>query len=185
LMIDQAKADDEKDKVLVTFHTRRGNPSFSSAYEYRLFQLLPILKEIDPDRAETLLRDHQHLLATLKELPDGLQSLWKNPEPGETVSMGVRRGDYPPVSASDMLDQQLFEALERREEQIRGEADKDPRAALADAATLPLKFDNAPGRGSPRADMLSKIAWNAVASNPSVARDALDELQKVIDNLSG
>jgi hypothetical protein len=148
------------------------------------FQLLPILKEIDKDRAETLLGGQQHLQATMQALPDGPQSRWKTPEPGETLSMGIRRGNFPPASASDQVDQQLFEALERREEQIRGEADKDPRAALADAATLPLKIDNTPARGSPRADMLGEIAFHTVASNPSVARDALGELLKVIDNLS-
>lgn len=186
-MLDKAKADDEKeDKALVTLQSKRGNASFSSAYEYRLFQLLPMLKEIDKDRAETLLRDQQNLRATMQVLPDGPQSLWKTPESGETLSMAVRRGDFPRESASDQLDQQLFEALERREEQIRKEGIKDPRAALTDAATLPLKFDSAPWRGSPRANMLLEIAFTAMmkAGNPSAARDVLDELQKVVDNLS-
>jgi hypothetical protein len=119
----------------------------------------------------------------MQALPDGPQSLWKTPEPGETLSMAVRRGDFPRESVSDQLDQQLFEALERREEQIRREAVKDPRTATTDAATLPKKFDNASWPGSPRANTLLEIAFTAWARNPSAARDALDELQKVVDNL--
>ena len=48
--------------------------TFGSVYQYRLFELLPVLRELDPSKAEQLSNDPQ-VQAQLNKYPSGLQSL--------------------------------------------------------------------------------------------------------------
>ncbi len=54
-------ADPNAKPVRVTMSYQGGSAAFSSMYEYQLFELLPVLRQIDPEYADSLLRDHQAL----------------------------------------------------------------------------------------------------------------------------
>ncbi len=61
-VLKQAKesADPNANAVGVTLGYRDGGESrLSSMYDYRLFQLLPVMRQIDPAYAESLLKDHE------------------------------------------------------------------------------------------------------------------------------
>lgn len=72
---DPANADQNREvRVGVTASSANGSVSFANFYEFRLFQLLPILKATDPTRAEALLRENAQRGATLAKYPNGQNS---------------------------------------------------------------------------------------------------------------
>ena len=53
----------------------KGSVVLNSAYALRLFQLLPVLEELDKDKAEALLHEQTEVAEQLKTYPKGMQSL--------------------------------------------------------------------------------------------------------------
>ena len=53
----------------------KGSVVLNSNYALRLFQLLPILQELDKDKADALLRDQTEVADQLRTYPRGMQSL--------------------------------------------------------------------------------------------------------------
>jgi hypothetical protein len=152
-----------------------------NVYQYRLFELLPILRELDPSKAEQLSNDPQ-VQARLSKYPNGLQSLdptvrdtpmRKGEEPG--MQVGVRRG------AKVVQDSHSAEIYQRQENEILKQAGDEPRQAIATAATLPVQA----GHTVPRSETLLSIAQVGWKKNPSASKEALeqmaDSLKKGVD----
>jgi hypothetical protein len=154
-----------------------GSVALKSPYELRLFQLLPVLEELDKDKAESLLRDDTELQAQLKKYPKGMQSLTSQ---GNIYSYGVTDEDSP-KGAEGMATQQVGEQVRQRMMEIVKESEKNPEHALADATGLPVQ---GPSEDSPRAQMLVEIAKGAAKKRPSVAKSALGEILKIEDQLT-
>ena len=173
----------------LTFSGDAGTVALSSQYQYRLFQLLPVLQELDEPKAESLLRDNPDLQALLGRFPKGLQAVEPDyelhpPKEGETpiVRMIVSSGNTPPAAINALAVQAELE-IHSRERQIAAETGTDPRQALAEAMSLP----DVPPEGaqnSPRARALLRIAKQLGKNNPSVAKDALGEARKSLTHIS-
>jgi hypothetical protein len=187
-VLSEAKSD-KAEPLHMSMTSSKGSIALDSAYELRLFQLLPVLEELDKSRADALLRDNTQMQDELKRFPNGMQSL--NPphdassgnKEDNRVSTMVSLGndDNNSAQASQMAARQEVEsAIQRRETAVVGEAEKDPKQALADALTLPLTSD----KGSPRANALISIARAASHKDAMVARSALDEVVKLEDQLT-
>jgi len=71
-VLDAAKSQDSH--VHYSMASSKGTLQLNSAYEFRLFQLLPVLEELDKDKAESLLRDDLALQERLKKYPEGMDS---------------------------------------------------------------------------------------------------------------
>lgn len=145
----------------------KGAVSLGSAYELRLFQLIPALNELDPPRAERLLEGHQDIQLMLKKYPDGMRSLIPDPLPGQPprppVSM-MLSADAPKERQDKVLD------MLSRTAQAGSLADQsasDPQKALAQA----LAIDD-PAR---RSATLMRIAMKNAKNDPAIAHKALDE----------
>ena len=146
-----------------------GSVMLNSAYELRLFQLLPVLQELDKDKAEELLRDNAETKAKLAKYPQGMQSLTSQ---GNVYSYGISDLDAP-QAASGVAQDQAQAQIRERVEQIIKESEKDPAQALTDALGLPAQANS---YYSPRAEALVRIAESTVKKKPSVAKSALDEV---------
>ena len=171
-----------------TFSGDAGTVALSSEYEFRLFQLLPALQELDQPQAEGLLRDNPEVKALLDRFPQGLQTVQPDYQlhplkpglPPPIFSSTVSSTDAPPV-AINALAIQAQQEIRAKEEAVAAKADTDPRQAVADAMSLPLI---APGAGaygeefSPRARTLLAIARKSGNKNRDVTRNALDELRR-------
>ena len=157
-------------QMQITVGAQKGAASFRSIYEYQLFELLPIVRALDPERAQRLLQDNRDLQAALKQYPDGLQSL--DPKRGMPQSMMMRVADSGGSAAND----RYAAELQRRTEQILAQADKDPKQALAATMSLP-DFHNT------RAMALLRLAGTLRKGHPSYARDTLEELLKIVPSI--
>ena len=70
-VLDEAKSNSEQ----ISVGSRNNKASFSSAYEYRVFELLPVLRELDSDEADRVIRESTEGQAQLNQFPNGIQSL--------------------------------------------------------------------------------------------------------------
>jgi hypothetical protein len=144
-----------------------------------VFELLPILRQLDNDEADKLLQSSQQAQFQLKEFPNGIQSLDPGigdtaPKEGELVrNLGGSVGGLN--RASDETNQ-ATQAVNVRVQEIYRMAKDNPRQAIAAASTLP----DAVGAGFrvelPRAQAYLGIASVFMEKSPSTTREALEQM---------
>jgi hypothetical protein len=90
------RAKDQTGSSHIDIASDKGTQEFSSFYEYRLFELLPILRQLDPRRAESLLNESETLKSILAKYPNGMQSRIGLPlENGYDPEVGLDPGTTP------------------------------------------------------------------------------------------
>jgi tetratricopeptide (TPR) repeat protein len=137
-----------------------------SAYEYRLFQLLPVLQQIDPSRAEGLLKDNRDVAGQLDKYPTGTQAFNSDDKdsPGTSMTMSV---------AAPSMQDDTPSAFERhRFAAIVADAGKHPQDAIASAALLSPDM---------ALDVYMAVARKNVTSDTSSARQGLAKALEVVD----
>ena len=179
-ILDESRSDTEQ----ISLNSASGRISFNDLQQYRRFELLPVLRELDATEAEKLLNASQQAQAQLQKFPNGMQSLdptirdtplKKGEESGiSSVSMGVQ-GQLGPM----LQQQQTAEAYDTRMAEISHLAEDNPRQAIAKATMLPASD----GATAPRAQALLDIARIALKKNPSAARDALEQVPESLKNV--
>src|SRR5215471_3081929 len=155
----------------------KGSVVLNSDYDLRLFQLLPILEELDNDKAEALLREQTEVAQQLKTYPKGMQSF-----KSEKTSPSYGFTDNGSGVGEAAAKQQIAAQMQERIREILEEADTDPSGALARALTLPVHgtFESS----SPRSDVLLGIAEKTAAKKASVCKSALNEFSTIQDQLT-
>jgi hypothetical protein len=171
----------QSNKSGISLGSGSNRASFNSEYQYRVFELLPVLRELDSDQADRLVRDSPEAQNQLKDFPNGIQSLNpairdSPPEKGEKTSTGGMVG----MGIAPMLQQaKITEAYESRIAEIVRVAESNPKQAIEAASGLP----NSAGTVAPRAEALLKIAQVTMTKNPSAAGDALEGMSESLRNV--
>lgn len=168
----QAEKESNDSNPVISIASSKGAVQFNSTYTYRLFQLVPILKTIDPEEAEKLVKEQSDVQTLLGKYPQGMASVSGDPTGAGmsgtsfSFSSGSKsgRGGGGPDPAT-LLDMQ-------REAQISKEAEDHPQDALANAAML-----QAPNLKTSAYVSIARLAWK---KNPGIARQAL---QKAADSV--
>lgn len=165
-------------KEALTLNGSSGNVGFSSERDYRVFELMPILKQLDNDEADKLLQSSLQAEFQLKQFPNGIQSL--DPaiddtvsKEGETVHFGGSIGGS--VEDSEGTDRTL-QVVNARLQEIGRMAEENPRQAIAGVATLPQSVGPGWWLEFPRAQAYVAIARTVMKKNPSAAKDALEKM---------
>lgn len=182
-LLDSAREESAEDfHMEVSVKSKSGALSFGSLYQYRLFQLLPALRDLDPQRADTLLKESSQVNSALQDHADGLQSLSPNytdpqlKDPSLTFVYSIKDG--PPAGSPRSSDILGTLQLEVRADQILQAAAKDPSSALEDASGFP---DQLFGNRAMKAELLMGIADAAFKEHESVSFDALHQLGKLVE----
>jgi hypothetical protein len=166
----------------LTLNGASGNVGFSNEHDYRVFELLPILRQLDNDEADRLLQSSQQAQFQLKQFPNGIQSL--DPSIGDTVpkkgepvhNLGGSIGGLDRGGASEM--DQVLNAANARVQEIVRMAGDNPRQAIAAAATLPEEVGPVWRLEFPRAQAYLGFARAVIMKNSSAAQDALEEMME-------
>lgn len=164
-LLKQAKTGDA-----IVMNSPQGTTTFT-AYQFRLFQVLPAMKAIDPIHAEALLRDESQTAELLSKYPQGQQSLdpWlrdtpmKDGEKQETTYAYVRNPSTVPGLANRMEYNRTMEAFSAAAEQ-------DAASAIANATRIPDP--------ATRLRVLVGIARKCQSGNPAAAKNAVREALK-------
>ncbi|MBI2682468.1 MAG: hypothetical protein HYX26_04500 [Acidobacteriales bacterium] len=176
-LLDQAQAGDEKRKPIISISGNDKGVSFRSMYEYRLFQVLPAVRALDPSRAEKLVQDNQLARQWTQQYPQGMATISPHflPNPPSDEEQRNNRLSFDISDSADNMPVGEDEgALNARIREIVKSAEKNPRQALAATQTLP---------GMYRADALDSLANALLKKDPMVAKDAALELVKAVEGL--
>jgi hypothetical protein len=73
LVLKNSQAAEQKARITLTLKNYSGEVNLESPYKMRLFELLPVLRELEPSKARELERD-QAMRDALTKYPNGLQS---------------------------------------------------------------------------------------------------------------
>jgi hypothetical protein len=171
----------------VTLNAASGTVGFSNMHDYRVFELLPILKELDSDEADRLLQSSPQAQLQLKQFPNGIQSL--DPAIGDTPSLPKegepvhRLGGAIRMLPGRLSTNPVLSATHARMREIRLMAEENPQQAIAAAATLPESVDRF-SWDFPRADTYLRIAGTVMKKNPTAAKDALEAMARSLEHTS-
>ena len=178
----QAKAQVEKNSGMhISMASSKGAVEFNSYYEYRLFQLLPVLRELDESGAKKMVEDYQQVQTLLAKYPQGTGSLNSSDDPNETNfgMMSVTDGRGPlggGGGGAGARRPQMPSPLEMQQlSKIAADAIEHPQDALADVPAIP--------RPELRAQAYQLIARNSWQKNASVARQSLEKLLDLVPQL--
>ena len=162
--------------MAISMMSGSGGVQFNSMYEFRLFQLLPVLKQLDASEAEKLVKESQAVQGMLDKYPDGMNSI-SPPNasanagggPSNAMSMGFSSsgggGGRGPGGPNPMLMQQVLKIIQ--------DAAKHPEDALANAEAIQDK--------NLRGQAYMGIAQVNAKTKPSVTKQALE---KVMDGIA-
>src|SRR5207247_4664627 len=95
----------QSDKSPITLLSASADASFNNAYEYRLFEVLPILRELDDAEADKLLETSVQDRTQLQQLPNGVQSL--DPTIRDTALKNGERSDMRGMVGTQSLGHML------------------------------------------------------------------------------
>lgn len=158
----------------------KGMLNFSSIYELRLFELMPIIRELDSAHAEALLREHAEVRNSILEHPNGLNSLddkFDKPlDPKDDSIPAII--DMGRVYDAPMQTDQAY--ILQEEARIQDLADRNPKQALAEVYTLPELNQSG---SHPRMNLFYLVAERTINKDPSVCRTALSEIRKSVSSL--
>ncbi|HEX6880117.1 MAG TPA: hypothetical protein VF135_07120 [Terriglobales bacterium] len=184
VVLDGARKDAEKQSsfggMTYSIASAQGAVQLNSVYQYRLFQLLPTLRTIDPEQADRLLREQNDVQTLLAKYPQGMNSV--APDRGKDGPGGPGgpsfmigpgpRGDGSGPGPGGMNPLEMQKAAK-----IAADAEKHPQDSLANAGSIQDP--------SIRTSAYMSIAQATWKKQPSVARQALDKAADTIDKLSG
>jgi hypothetical protein len=180
VILDKAKKEGEKQSKdsspTISIASAKGAVQFNSIYNYRLFQLLPVLRTIDPEEADRLLKEQNDVQTLLGKYPEGMASVSGDPTGAGKSNTSFSfnsggssgRGGSGPDPAA-LLDMQ-------REAQVNKQAEEHPQDAMANAATL-----QAPNLKTSAYVTIARQTWK---KNPSLARQALEKAVDSVDKMN-
>ena len=160
------KGDANAGNVNVQLGYDSGAVQFKSIYDYRLFSVLPVLEQIDPEKAKKLLKESQDVSTFASKYPEGANSLSKNGRPN---SIMLNTGK------SATLDKDSPNAMEeQRSSQIVADSAVHPNDALANVAALSPPYALRAYIGIARAN---------VKKNSSATESALGKAQDLLSRV--
>jgi hypothetical protein len=166
-----------KETRAVTFSmaSDKGTVTFASAYQYQLFQFLPILEEIDSSAAGQYLKKYRELAAQLASYPEGTNSLLATPSGTATQKLKLGAGvtysvtRNPQANDPYVADMQLVQKLTAEAES--GHA----QDAVANVPTI--KTPNLRGAA------YHNIARATMKDHPTIARECMSKMLDIGDKL--
>jgi beta-lactamase regulating signal transducer with metallopeptidase domain len=151
--------------------TSKGTASFSSRQDRELFDIMHVVKALDPKRADEILQKRPELRAAVERFPLGMDSM--RGDQSEIIAISVRDGASRDPKA-DAEQQGLALASSRAAEAVQA-ARKDPQRALALAKTIPIPAVQVGALGS--------IVRAAGDKDPATAKSVLDQVSRLLDDI--
>lgn len=170
VLLSDAEKRDSKQITSIPVSAPQGSFTFANAYQYRVFQVIEILREIDERQAKRLLEENPAVARALAQIPTSamIQDPVLNSDSAQNDSGGAQNLELA----------NFAEQIEARESEIIRKAKEDPKGAFARTAELPIMHPQVP-EVSPRGDALDAIARLSVEHDPSTAKASLKQLKQL------
>lgn len=174
-ILEKSKIDSDENKQPLTITTwHHGSIPFTSNYQVRIFEVLPLLRELDSARADALLRDQIGLQDLVKQYPDGMFSIERDFGKNEPYTEGSHREILDMEPGFDDASDDFLQRYARIQDTIK----REPSDALAMALAMPESTGEE--LFHPRQMVaLMEVAQGTVKKNPEICRSALWEVRKL------
>ena len=166
--------------MLISIASAQGAVQMNSLYQYRLFQLLPALRPIDPEEADKLLKEQRDVETLLEKYPQGMNSV--APEEGKgkgqtsfTIGSSGGGGGGGAAPRGGMGFPSPLEM--QKAAKINEDAEKHPQDALANAASLQ--------NDGLRVNTYMHIAQVTWKKQRGAAEQALSKAAESVDKMEG
>lgn len=178
-ILEKSKIDSDENKQPLTINTwHHGSMRFTSNSQARIFEVLPLLRELDSARADALLREQISLQDLVKQYPDGMLSIERDFGKNEPYTEGSH-GEILDIEPG--FDDAADDSLEQRYADMQEAIKREPKDALAMALAMP-EFPTGEGPFHPRQRALMEVAQGTVKKSPEICRSALWEMHKLVDS---
>jgi hypothetical protein len=178
-ILKQADPSDQNDSSKVNNFgvlSGKGSASFRSVYEYRLFELLPVLREVDESGAEEYLKKYREVADAMQKYPNGPGSLGSAPTGSSGNGTDNSASGLPSALSGGVGSAMMKGADFARAQQLVDTAEAGhPDDAMANAGSI-----NDP---AVRAWCYGGIADVALLKKPGVAKDATEKMLDASANL--
>jgi hypothetical protein len=170
---------DEQPYQAQTFSSSKGTATFSKLEDSQLFDVAPLIREIDPKRFEDLLATHPELSSALQLFPGGGPSVYD--DRGITIytvgSNSKSTGSDAEKRAMDTMNSRMkmTALINTRAEAALAAATKDPDKALDLVAEIP-----SPPK---QAEVLARIAESVGENDAAKARRVLARCITLLDDV--
>jgi len=125
-VLDAARSEDGRGVTLNAASVKLG---FASEHDYRVFELLPVLRQLDDDEADKILKESQQAQIQLKQFPNGIQSIDPTIRDTPTKEGEQGQGLGGSFGAPNEMDQ-VLQTTNARVQEIRSMAEDNPRQAI-------------------------------------------------------
>ncbi|MGA3212777.1 MAG: hypothetical protein ABSD20_15835 [Terriglobales bacterium] len=156
----------DKDKQTVAMASGKGSVTFASMYEFRLFQLLPVLRAIDENAAEEYLKKYREVATMLGKYPDGTSSLSPPSGSGDEKQSGAGMSFSVSGGPNDMA--QKMQEMAKAQKLVGDAEAGHAQDAMANAPTI-----SDPGLRAMCYEGIARVTWK---KDSSVAHSALDKM---------
>jgi tetratricopeptide (TPR) repeat protein len=161
--------------ALFSMASNNGSVTFPSAFQYQLFQFIPILQQIDSSAAEQYLKKYNELSGKLNKYPNGAQSLWAQPEGDSAAKLTLGAGVTYSVSRNEP-ENNPYMADMHKVQKLTAEAESGHASdALPKILTI--------GTPNLRGAAYNNIAHATMDDHPEIARECLSKLLDISDKL--
>lgn len=180
-ILEQAKRDDGKNAIMLD--GPNGSVQFNSAYEYKLFALLPLLEHLDNNWAAELLEQEPSVGASLQRFPEAMDSIYPSHDSAAGSSGSLNKVSQS-MQASLFSGQDAGTAdfssgeMNRRVLEIINHAVDDASSAIHESMSLAVRSDN--DQISPQAVALLGIARQNVTRDQDASDRALRRLDETL-----
>jgi hypothetical protein len=163
------KNKDKNENYVKTISSAKGAITLSSRENAELFNLLHVIRAINPKKAEELVESRLELKSALERFPEGEESM--RTDGGMNIS--TTSGGAPNASAA--ADMQLQSLSNARYSEAMSLLSKDPDRAIALIREIPLKDQ--------RARALAAVANHSSEKDASAAKSALAQALHLLDDI--
>lgn len=174
-ILEKSKIDSDENKQPLTITTwHHGSIPFTSNYQVRIFEVLPLLRELDSARADALLRDQIGLQDLAKQYPDGMFSIEGDFGKNEPYTEDSHREILDMEPGFDDATDDFLQRYARIVDTIK----REPKDALAMALAIPESTGEGPFHR--RLVALMEVAQGTVKKSPEICRSALWEIRQLV-----
>ena len=166
---------DRKDDSVMksNISTAKGAVSFGSRQNRELFEILHVVRALDPKRADELIESRAELKSAVERFPLGMRSMVS--EESSDVSMSVMQGSKGGVEPRDEAREQLNAIARSRVAEAMSVLRQDPQKALSLVRGIPVP--------AMRAEVLGSVARSVSEKDPSTAKSVLDQTIQILDDI--
>jgi hypothetical protein len=166
------KEQDGKGYETITYATARGTASFQTPQERELFDVMWLVREIEPKRAEEILQKYPTLKATLEVYPKGTRSMRAE---GPFYTYSTRASEKTMQTQSSAEQFRMRAMMQARSEEVVQEAMKDPDKGIEMVRSI--------GSPAKQAEVLAAIARSVGEKDPAKARSVLGKCMAAIEEV--